>query len=219
MARCKPGCQCRRHAGHKQSLETRAKLSLRAKGRKPSRLTRDKISAALTGSRHTPEHNANISAALRGNQYALGYKHTAETLATMAGKQHALGHKQTTGHRNKLSAAQRKHGETSLPTCRCVVHRPAPLRGTSKLSATMIDMYLSDFPEVIAEKQFGRYRVDAYLPPPYHMAFEADGFYWHNLHEQEDPGYYQRQDEYLWRSFNLPVVRLTEAEINETVHV
>ena len=77
----------------------------------------------------------------------------------------------------------------------------------------MVAVYLTDFPEVIVEKYFGRYRIDAYLPPPYHLAFEADGKYWHTLHKQKDPGYYHRRDAYLLRKFNLPTVRLTEDEI------
>ena len=74
----------------------------------------------------------------------------------------------------------------------------------------MIETFLSEFPEVIPEKQFGRYRVDAYLPPPYHLAFEADGEYWH----RDSADYDEARDAYLLEKHDLPVIRLTEEEIN-----
>jgi len=62
---------------------------------------------------------------------------------------------------------------------------------------------------VICQKTFAPYRVDAYLPPPYHLAFEADGDYWHRDSEEEDA----ERDAFLLREFNLPVVRIPEFEI------
>jgi very-short-patch-repair endonuclease len=81
----------------------------------------------------------------------------------------------------------------------------------------MIEVFLSEFPEVIAEKPFGRYRVDAYLPPPYHLAFEADGDFWHPYVERQRPGYYKQRDDFLLERFGLLVVRLTETEIKRAV--
>lgn len=58
------------------------------------------------------------------------------------------------------------------------------------------------------EKRFGRYRVDAYLPER-HLAFEADGKYWHSQQREHDA----RRDAELLERFGLPVVRLTEQEL------
>ena len=62
---------------------------------------------------------------------------------------------------------------------------------------------------VVPQKAFGRYNVDAYLPPPYHLAFEADGEYWH------DPKKDAIRDTQLLSKFQLPVVRLSERELQK----
>jgi len=72
---------------------------------------------------------------------------------------------------------------------------------------------LVEFPEVRANVRFGRYEVDAYLPPPYHLAFEADGTYWHNRPGDREAN--ERRDAELLLEFNLPVVRLTEEELKK----
>lgn len=109
-------------------------------------------------------------------------------------------------HKAKISAKLTRHAEFDLPDCKCYAHdRPMFV---SNLSKRMIDLLLFEFPEVVAEKQFGRFRVDAYLPPPYHLAFEADGSYWHNL-----PGRKEKdiaRDAWLLEHFNLPVVRVLQ---------
>ncbi len=66
--------------------------------------------------------------------------------------------------------------------------------------------------QVIKEKRFGRFRVDTYLPER-HIAFEADGAYWHKLNEADNPGCYVRRDQILLEKYGLPVVRLTEREV------
>lgn len=83
----------------------------------------------------------------------------------------------------------------------------------------MARVFLGEFPEVMLEKHFGKYTADAYLPPPYHLAFEADGDYWHPMVEENRPGYYARRDAELLSRFNLPVVRLTESEIRAAEEV
>ena len=72
--------------------------------------------------------------------------------------------------------------------------------------------------EFVREQRFGRYRVDFYLPE-YHLAFEADGEFWHGHNERFRPGYYQQRDGYLLEQFSLPVVRLTDREIQERLLV
>ena len=83
--------------------------------------------------------------------------------------------------------------------CLCGAHRRPQ-------SPTQI---VAEFPEVRREEHFSLYRVDAYLPHPYHLAFEADGAYWHKDHVKRDA----ERDAYLMREHNLPVVRLTELEL------
>lgn len=61
------------------------------------------------------------------------------------------------------------------------------------------------------ERRFGRALVDCYLPD-YHLAFEADGTYWHRAELQARD---RARDERLWERFRLPVVRLTQAELEE----
>lgn len=92
----------------------------------------------------------------------------------------------------------------------------------SSLTDRMVEGLLNEFLEVVREKKFGNYRVDAYLPPPYHLAFEADGDYWHNrdalvLHKRninEHAATDDERDQYLFNVFNLPVVHLSETEVN-----
>lgn len=106
--------------------------------------------------------------------------------------------------RAKISVARKRHIE-SHGNCRCLGNRHP-----SKLSQVMVKVFLSEFPMVIVEKQFGPFSVDAYLPPPYHIAFEADGEYWH---ERRGKDYDEARDAYLLVEHNLPVIRLTEIEI------
>lgn len=117
--------------------------------------------------------------------------------------------------RERIRQGILRHAALDLPDCRCGHHNQDPEtlglgRGSTALALAMVEVFLTEFPEVIMEKSFGRYRVDAYLPPPYHLAFEADGAYWHERRGQD---YDARRDTYLFEWFGLSVVRLTEAEI------
>lgn len=82
------------------------------------------------------------------------------------------------------------------------------MHGPSGIENILRNVILVDFPEVVCEKRFGRFRVDAYLPPPYHLAFEADGEHWHNKK------YDKKRDAELMKRFGLPVVRMSEQELN-----
>ncbi len=176
------------------TLKHRAKLSEIGKtkcgsknsffGRKHSVETRARWSVARKGDKHTPETRAKISASHLGKQFS------AEHIVSM-------------------KARAKRHATLDLPDCNCVIHVRMH-RFRSQLEKRMINNFLSEFPEVIAEKRFGRYTVDAYLPPPYHLAFEADGTYWHSLR----PEYDEKRDAWLLEHAQLPVVRLSEEEIN-----
>lgn len=65
---------------------------------------------------------------------------------------------------------------------------------------------LSAYPDAQYEVNFGRYRVDAYIPS-LHIAFEADGEYWHDANRDG------KRDAYLMEQFGLPVVRFTGSEL------
>lgn len=110
--------------------------------------------------------------------------------------------------KNRLGISRGRKRHLALPLygiCPCGAHTP-PASPTSlelKLRA-----FLEEFPSVQEQKWFGRYRVDAYLPPPYHLAFEADGKYWY-----QDSSYEEIRDQFLLEEFSLPVIHLSEEDL------
>lgn len=64
------------------------------------------------------------------------------------------------------------------------------------------------YPDAEQERRFGRYVVDVYVPS-LHLAFEADGDYWHRGRSAKDAA----RDLALRERFNLPVARLSEREL------
>ena len=66
-----------------------------------------------------------------------------------------------------------------------------------------------DFDVVIPEERFGKYSVDFLLAEEW-LAIEVDGSYWHSVNKTD----YKARDQYLLKRFNLPVVRLSEEELN-----
>ena len=68
---------------------------------------------------------------------------------------------------------------------------------------------MCSFPEFECQRYFGgKYRVDFYLPPPYHLAIEIGS------HSQN---YDWERDGWLWENYSLPVIHLTNEEINNAV--
>ena len=167
--------------------------------------TKEKIKLSLLGKKRPPlKEETKRKMSEKRTQY-LSDPNIREQI-----RQKAIGRKHTEKSKLKMSIKRRKHLDTHL-NCSCITQA-----SPSNLSKKMIDKYLFEFPEVIAEKRFGRFYIDAYIPHPYHLAFEADGKYWHRLHEKENPGFYQRRDIELLSRYNLPVIRLSENEINST---
>ena len=111
--------------------------------------------------------------------------------------------------RVKISASLKRHIAKCDGQCGSAVCSP-PASPPTDLERRLY-VLLAEFPTVIREQRFGRYRVDAYLPPPYHLAFEADGVYWHDRPERVKHD--ARRDAYLLAEYGLPVVRLGETEL------
>ena len=176
------------------TLEHRAKLSEIGKTKRGSK-------NSFFGRKHSAVTRARWSAARKGDKHALKTRKKMSDSHT--------GKKFSDEHIASMRERAKKHTALDLPNCNCVVHAKMH-RFRSQLEKRMIDSFLSEFPEVISEKRFGRYTVDAYLPPPYHLAFEADGIYWHSLR----PEYDEERDAWLLEHVQLPVIRLSEEEIN-----
>ena len=154
------------------------------------------------------EHRANISAGCKGRT---GHPHSAESRekigAWRRGRKFGSG---SESRRQKISVGRQAHIAAQIPNCKCGPCGGSNNRNTS-IEIILRDRVLADFPEVQANVRFGIYEVDAYLPPPYHLAFEADGDYWHRL-----PGRAETdaiRDTYLLKYHGLPVIRLTESEL------
>ena len=135
-----------------------------------------------------PERNAKISKALKGKKRRPFYRtesHRARISAALKGKPKSEGHK----------AALRRHKRSpvhcariALAAAKRILRYPKPITGIER--ALYVMMKMSGF-TFIPEKRFGRYVVDAYIPE-LHMAFEADGAFWHKDEERK-----LRRDIYL----------------------
>ncbi len=216
---------------HPPSKETREKLSISMTGKRKSPAaiaafsaarmghvvseeTRFKIRKSLLGQKHPAEVKERIGAALRGRPaHNKGKKMSAAACENI--RKSIIGRKHSPETKQKMSDSQKPiataHMENPPADCQCAPHR-VWLRTRRTQLEQILEELLSDFPEVQIQKSFGRYCVDAYLPPPYHLAFEADGAYWHSSSKQQN--YDARRDSDLFRRFDLPVVRLTEVDLN-----
>ncbi len=189
-----------RHRGRVVSEEQRARISATLTGRKgPARSveTRQKIAAAKRGVPKSADHRAKLAAA------NLGKTQSAETIAKRV--EQLRGRTHTVAARAKMSVAvKRAQEEGRLPV-------PVSRRYTSlakELHAQLAATGLSLEPEV----RFGRYTVDLY-DRVHHVAYEADGRYWHELNERRKPGYHAQRDGYLQNVHGLRVVRFSDAQI------
>lgn len=63
------------------------------------------------------------------------------------------------------------------------------------------------------EVRFGRFTVDLY-DREHHIAYEADGKFWHDKAEKRRPGCHVERAEYLIQFYGLKVVRFTDKEIS-----
>ena len=167
----------------------------------------------FTGKHHTIETKEKQRNALKGKKRPTRSKEWGENISlNKLGKTHK-GTKHTKETRLKLSKIHKirmkKHMLLKNINCKCFAHH---MYSNSKLGSRMIAKFLFNFPEVREEVQFGKYRVDAYIPPPYHLAFEADGDYWHNRPGAKEHDKFR--DKQLLERFNLYVIRITQREID-----
>jgi len=155
--------------------------------------------AASRRGQHTDEHRAKIAAALRGRVKS------AETKAKLGATNR--GRIRSKAARQKYRHAAQKHAGLFLPECRCWVHQlPSWISSlTWKLAEVLV---AAGYEVVIAEQQVGRFRVDVLLAEEW-IAFEADGSYWH----KDSAIYDAARDTELLQKFSLPVVRLTDVEV------
>lgn len=184
--------------GTHRPIGVRAQISMKLKGNIPWN----------KGGTHSNEARAKIRTAAMGRiPWNKGIPCHAETRAKISAKRKGRVPGATT--RMRMSAARRAHAGT--PGCFCCVC--GSFVSPTRLERILCEIILSEFPEVIPEKRFGPYRVDAYLPPPYHLAFEADGAYWHTKPDRRARDV--RRDAYLLKERGLVVVRLSQTELLE----
>lgn len=185
-------------AEHRTNLSKAMQGNTNASGRILSEKTKNKISSGVAKSwKNAKERKRKHSTLSKGNIWHTRRKWSKE-------------------YRAKLSASSKRHSLEDLPNCKCPMHNDSSRLGAArKLSGTkiekwLINVILAEFPKVVSQAEFLPYSVDAYLPPPYHLAFEADGEYYHRFPKKDSA-----RDAYLLRKYGLPVVRLTELEIQE----
>lgn len=116
------------------------------------------------------------------------------------------GRKISEDTKKKMIEVKKLHAESNLPNCGCWAHRR---KSPTYIEIMLEKVVLADFPLVIPQKRFGRYSIDAYLPEPYHLGFEADGAYWHPIGNEHD----RKRDINLLEKFQLPIIRLSGKEI------
>jgi len=109
--------------------------------------------------------------------------------------------------KSQLSQHRTNRGIAMHMSHRAAMQR-ASISSPSMLQLRVAYRLFGEFPNVIIEAPFGPYRVDIYLPPPYHLGFEVDGTYWHKNRDS------CRRDRYLLETFGLFIVHLDEVELN-----
>jgi len=192
--------------GRPISAEQKAKLSLAFKGRRLSPETKARISASRMGigkncapSAAQQKHLDAMSAALKGKKQSP--EHVAKRSAAHVGmvRSAETRAKMSRGSRESVAAGRRPH--LLNPSVRYTKLAQA-------LHAHLTSTGLTLEPEV----RFGRFTVDLY-DREHHIAYEADGAYWHKRAEKETPGCGARRDEYLLQFYGLKVVHFTDNEI------
>lgn len=120
-------------------------------------------------------------------------------------------------YRLKLSEAAKAQMQRHADGCPCFVCRPDHRCTGGQYTALARKLQLSletkGIGGLIPEVSFGQFVVDLY-DPNRHVAFEADGAYWHDRVKRERPNYYRIRDDYLRCEFGLIVVRFNERQVD-----
>ena len=178
-----------------------------------------------TGRRHSDATKAKISAAKTGQPGVTAQAQRQFTVKS-CGKAHAwcnICHP-TSGRAIAMSMIGNKNGRKNCSTnCICGRHAHDPYaatiasryRGIPTRPQLMLAAFLHGCGFAVdLERRFGRFSIDCYLPE-YHVAFEADGTYWHSL--PKTIAHDIRRDAELLQEFALPVIRFREDEITTPV--
>ena len=204
------GCRCKRHY---PTEETRDKWRQAQQRLDKSYLTKyneilwknpnDPRRDKLVKRNCSEEQRRAVSRALTGRPKPIGFSERMREIAT--------GRKYPPEVIEKFSQRSKKHMEKNLLECQCYGHqsrRHQQGKSPTDIENILYDLVLREFPEIRKQEIFGRYTVDAYLPAPYHLAFEADGSHWHR-----DSEFDRNRDSYLLNEFNLPVIRFSDKEL------
>jgi very-short-patch-repair endonuclease len=206
--------------GCKHSAESRAHMSLahRGKRRPLSPETIAKISASNTGKIRSAEARAHLSASQTGK--TLSFEHREKCAAALRGRsrppfseewrrrigQAGIGRIASAETRAKRSESlKRAWGEGRHSINKSYRYTSLAQRLRAILEGTL---GISLEPEI----RFGRFSADLY-DRANHVAYEADGRYWHDRNEAAHPGYHAERDGYLRDRFGLPVIRYNELDI------
>ena len=155
--------------------------------------------AANKGRKLSEEHKAKISAGVRA-AYKNGDIVPPESRIRIGEARRNMPREE------KIALSKRIKKHLSDTDCECGMHK-ANRKSEQTYIEKVLSLLLEEFPEIIHEKRFGPYTVDFYLPPPYHLAFEADGEYWHN--KKKDI----KRDRWLWNTHQLIVIRFSGREL------
>lgn len=203
-------------AGYKEDSIERMAATQRSRFANNPKL-REKTAAELKSYKQTEKYKEAKSAGL------MGHIVTDETKEKI--RLYAIN--QTDGHKQKNSQAhlgnqygKGNKGKKRTPEMnekRAELTAQMHEEGRFPTAFTKIELALAEFLidsgyDLIPQVQFGRYPVDLY-EPNYHLAFEADGRYFHDRKEFFSPGYFKQRDEYLLSKYNLTTIRFSEAEI------
>lgn len=180
--------------GKKRTPEQRANTSIALKGRKLSPESIEKIRLGNLGKVMSLESRQKMSLARKGRSFSL--EHCRRISVALKGKAKSLQHYRSrwTPEANEQQGRMMAEFFQSWPRPRTVLERAL---------YRLLEVAGLDY---IPEKRFGRYIVDAYLPTE-HIAFEADGVFWHQNKERE-----QKRDGYL-SHFILAVVHLDDNDL------
>ena len=159
------------------------------------------VPSPMQGKTHSIESRAKMSASHKGV-----LKSTAHNRKN---REAHLGVPKSEEHRQALSRSLKDHASLDLSDCQCVVHKSPSRTEPTKLAWTAYELFLEDFDIVVPEVKFGPYRVDFLLADEW-LAIEVDGAGWHRNYARDC-----KRDKFLLDKFELPVVRLTQAEIRE----